>query len=151
MSNKSSLEAKNRCYRDIEMELGRWENMKFLHDMDVHGAEYLGEGIVDQEFYMETKKVRGLKALYKLVGLYVPEYHVEGCYAYVVEKYQLGWAAYLADKVAGRVTPGTDEYTKYLWRGIGPKPYFEGLIESYMKFHHRRFRSIDDPSEIEVG
>lgn len=145
-----NMEAKNKCYSNIEMELGRWENMKYLADMDVAGAEYLGppDGVSDSinlDYYMNVKKARGMKALQNLVGLYVPDGLVEAAFQHVVNMYEAGWAAYEYDKSIGRVEVGTDDYRRYSWRGIGPKPYFEEIMENFMQAAaKRKYRSIDD-------
>jgi hypothetical protein len=103
--------------------------------------QILGEE-ADLNAVAETNRKRGLTALKKLVQCYVGEDRVEDVFTHVVECYDEGWQRYTQDKESGFVNPNSQDYRKYSWRGNGPRPYFEGIISSFMK--KKKFRSIDD-------
>jgi hypothetical protein len=128
---------KNECFGQIDQNLGQYENFEYLEDM----AGMRPRTEVDSLDRQTLRKI-GLKALEKLIGLYVDEGRVKEVYAYVVSKYDEEWARYSRDRACGLVKVNTDDYRNYSWRGNGPKPYFEGLILEYVK--KKKYRSIDD-------
>lgn len=137
------------CYRGIDSHLSEYENIKYLHDMKV--AHRIDSKIFcddsDQMLfdYCNIMRDKGYKFVRSLVKELVPADRVDEVYNHVIEEYTKEWDRFLKDKAAGLVQVGSEDYRKYSWRGNGPKPYFGGMIESYLKRKPKKYRSIDDP------
>lgn len=142
-------------YSDIDRFLCEYEDITFLSDMPCQRWLTTPLDAWDDDMLAQSalqNRVRGLQSLKKIVevllsGVVEPERRAE-IFIQVVQAYDAEWDRYKRDKMIGLVRPGTEDYCKYSWRGNGPKPYFEGLIYTFLNKKPKRYRSIDEPSEL---
>jgi hypothetical protein len=143
MSLTSTYTTMNRIYTTIHREFQQYENIRFLKGMVVKNQEYFGDEL-NESYYMEVKKGRGMAALMELVRYLVPEWRAQEVFDYIWFEYYKEWDRFERDLATGKISKNTMGYKNYSWRAHGPKLYFEGLIEGYLKRYPKNFRSIDD-------